>query len=63
MTNIFPQQCQSKETDPKIESCEPALRMTITKKRLNNCMLLHVHKEKVDNLNIILIANEFDSAN
>ena len=35
------------------------LRMAMTQKRLNNCMLLHVHKEKVDNLNIIDIANEF----
>ena len=39
------------------------LRMTMTQKRLNNCMLLHVHKEKVDNLNIIDIANEFGCAN
>ena len=39
------------------------LRTTMTQKRLNNCMLLHVHKEKVDNLNIIDIANEFGCAN
>ena len=39
------------------------LRTTVTQKRLNNCMLLHVHKEKVDNLNIIDIANEFGCAN
>ena len=39
------------------------LRTTMTKTRLNNCMLLHVHKEKVDNLNIIDIANEFGCAN
>ena len=36
-------------------------RMTMTQKRLN-CMLLYVHKEKVDNLNIIDIANEFGCA-
>ena len=35
------------------------IRTTMTQKRLNNCMLLHVHKEKVDNLNIIDIANDF----
>ena len=35
----------------------------MTQKRLNNCMLLHVHKEKVDNLNIIDTANEFGYAN
>ena len=39
------------------------LRTTMTQKRLINCMLLHVHKEKVDNLNIIDIANEFGCAN
>ena len=39
------------------------LRTTMTQKRLNNCMLLHVHKEKVDNLKIIDIANEFGCAN
>ena len=39
------------------------LRTTVTQKRLNNCMLLHVHKEKVDNLNVIDIANEFGCAN
>ena len=43
-------------------SCS-ALRTTMTQKRLNNCMLLHVHKEKVDNFNIIDIANEFGCAN
>ena len=36
---------------------------TMTQKRLNNCMLLHVHKEKVDKLNVIDIANEFGCAN
>ena len=39
-----------------------SLRAHMTQKRLNNCMLLHVHK-KVDNLNIIDIANEFGYAN
>ena len=39
------------------------LRTTVTQKRLNNCMLLHVHKEKVDNLNVTDIANEFGCAN
>ena len=39
------------------------LRTTMTQKRLNNCMLLHVHREKVGNLNIIDIANQFGCAN
>ena len=39
------------------------LKTKMTQKRLNNCMLLHVYKEKVDNLNIIDIANKFGYAN
>ena len=39
------------------------LRTTMTQKRLSNCMLLRVHKEQVDNLNIIDFANEFGCAN
>ena len=39
------------------------LRSTMTEKRLNNCLLLHVHKELTDQLNITDIANEFISAN
>ena len=35
------------------------LRSTTSDNRLNHLMLLHVHKEKVDNLNIIDVANEF----
>ena len=39
------------------------LRSTMTEKRLNNCLLLHVHKELTDQLNITDIAKEFISAN
>lgn len=35
------------------------LRSTTTQSRLNWCMLLHIHKEKTDALQIMSIANEF----
>ena len=39
------------------------LRSTMTEKRLNNCLLLHVHKDLTDQLNIVEVANEFISVN
>ena len=39
------------------------LRSTMTEKRLNNCMLLHVHKDITDDLSMFEMANEFISAN
>ena len=35
----------------------------MTEKRLNNCLLMHVHKDIVDELNLKDIAVEFVSAN
>ena len=35
------------------------LRSTMTAKRLNNCLLLHIHKELTDDLNLTDIADEF----
>ena len=31
----------------------------MTDKRLNNLMILHVHKEKTDKMNLIEVANKF----
>ena len=39
------------------------LRATEVQQRLNWCMLLHVHKDRTDKLNIANIANEFVSRN
>ena len=39
------------------------LRSTTTQSRLNWCMLLHIHKEKTDALQITSVANEFVSRN
>ena len=33
----------------------------MTEKRLNNCLLLHVHKELTDSLDLVAVASEFVS--
>ena len=35
------------------------MRATMTQKRLNHCMLLHIHKEKTDELDLLWLGNEF----
>lgn len=35
------------------------LRSKMTEKRLNNCLLLHVHKDLTDSLDLISVAKEF----
>ena len=37
------------------------LRSSMTEKRLNNCLLLHVHKELTDSLDLVAVASEFVS--
>jgi len=39
------------------------LRSAMTEKRLNNCMLLHVHKDKADDLDLLQVAKSFISVN
>ena len=39
------------------------LKSTMTKKRLNNCILLHVHKELTDSINVTDVAVKFTNAN
>ena len=35
------------------------LRATTTNKRLNHIMLMHIHKERTDKIDLIKVANEF----
>ena len=35
------------------------IRSTMTEMRLNNCLLLHIHKDLTDSLNLISVAKEF----
>ena len=39
------------------------MRSTMTEKRLNNCLLIHVHKDVTEQLDLVQIAKEFVSAN
>lgn len=39
------------------------LRSSMTEKRLNNCLLLHVHKDLTDSIDLTLIAKEFIDCN
>lgn len=39
------------------------LRSTMSQKRLNHVVLLHIHKNRTDELNIMEVANEFIVAN
>ena len=39
------------------------LRSTMNQTRLNWCMILHIHNDDTDKLNIIDVANEFASRN
>ena len=38
------------------------LRSSMTEKRLNNCLLLHIHKETLDSCDVVEVAKEFISA-
>ena len=39
------------------------LRSTMTEQRLNNCLLLHVHKDLTDSLDLVDAAKEFTAKN
>ena len=39
------------------------LRSSMTEKRLNNCLLLYIHKDSTDELDVIELAKDFISIN
>ena len=39
------------------------LRSTMSQEQLNNCMILHIYKEKTDEIDLTKVAKEFISAN
>ena len=39
------------------------LRNSMTQQRLNDCLILHVHREKTDHLNLTEVAQEFIERN
>jgi len=42
-----------------LNDCHSYLRSTMGQERLNHLMLLHLHKEKLDDFDFVYIANEF----
>ena len=55
-TNAFSERCFS-----AMRRIKSYLRNTMGQERLNHLMLLHLHKEKLDKLDLVFIANEFVS--
>jgi len=47
----------------RIKSYLQLLLSTMSQERLNNLMILHVHKELTDALDLVHVANEFVRAN
>jgi len=53
-TNAF-----SKHSFSAMRRIKTYLRSTMGQERLNHLMLLHLHKDKLDDLDLVYIANEF----
>ena len=49
----------SERTFSALRHVLPYLRSTMTEKRLNNCLLLYVHKELTDSLDLLKIGKDF----
>ena len=49
----------SERTFSALRHVLPYLRSTMTEKRLNNCLLLYVHKELTDSLDLLKIGIDF----
>ena len=54
---------RSEHSFSALTSIKTYLRSSMKQQRLNNLMLLHVHKELTDNLDLIACANDFVFAN
>ena len=49
----------SERTFSALRHVLPYLRSTMTEKRLNNCLLLYVHKELTDSLDLVKVGKDF----
>ena len=49
----------SERSVSNIRRIKDLLRTSMTQKRLNHCMILSVHKERTDNLDLSVVANDF----
>ena len=55
-TNAF-----SESTFSELQRLKTHLRATMSQQRLNNLMMLHIHKDETDSLNLAVVGNEFVS--
>ena len=53
----------AKHTFSTLHQLKYYLRSTMTQEQLNHVMLLHTHKDRTDNINLLEIAKEFVSFN
>ena len=53
--------CESERAFSAMKRLKTYLRVTTGQARLNHLMVLHVHKDRTDSLNLIDIANDFVS--
>ena len=51
----------SERTFSALRRLKTHLRATISQQRLNNFMMLHIHKDETDSLNLAVVGNEFVS--
>ena len=54
---------QSERSFSAVRRIKTYLRSSMSQKRLNNLMLLHVHKSETDDLDLIDVANDFIESN
>ena len=57
--NLTIKSATSERTFSAVKHIYTYVRLTMTEKRLNNCLLLHVHKDLTDSLDLPSIAREF----
>ena len=53
----------AERTFSKLRRVKTFLWLSMLQPRLNHCMILHVHKEKTDEIDLIKVAQEFIAAN
>ena len=53
----------AKRTFSTLRRLKTFLQSSMSQQRLNHVMLLHIHKERTDNINLTVIAKEFTAVN
>ncbi len=64
LTQVVPAtNAESERSASALRRVKSYLRSTMSQSRLNNLMLLHVHKHRTDNLDLKICSNEFITGN